>query len=69
MVATLYGLFGIVLVVVGLGAPVDWFAPVFGLLFFVGAILCAVVFFLLFRWFVKYLERRDSGKRMYCFLC
>jgi uncharacterized membrane protein YjfL (UPF0719 family) len=47
-------------VVVGVGAPVDWFAPVFGFLYLVVAILCAYVFFLLFRWFTKYLERRKS---------
>jgi membrane associated rhomboid family serine protease len=64
--ATLYGLFGVVLVVVGVGAPVDWFAPVFGLLC---ALLCAYIFFLLFRWFTKYLDRRESRKRMYCLLC
>jgi hypothetical protein len=34
--ATLYGLFGIVVVVVGVGAPVDWFKPVFELLMFGG---------------------------------
>jgi hypothetical protein len=55
-------------VVVGVDG-IDWFAPVFGLFYLVVAILCAYVFFLLFRLFVKYLERRESGKRMYCFLC
>jgi F0F1-type ATP synthase membrane subunit a len=64
--ATLYGLFGIVVVVVGVGAPVDWFGGGF---FLVVALLCAYVFFLLFRLFVRYLDRRESGKRMYCSLC
>lgn len=66
--ATLCGTFGIVLVAVGVDG-VDWLAPVVGLLYLAGALLCAYVFFLLFRWFVKYLDRRESGKHMYCFLC
>jgi hypothetical protein len=48
---------------------IDWLAPVVGLLYLAGALLCAYVFFLLFRWFTKYLDRRESRKRMYCLLC
>jgi hypothetical protein len=62
--ATLYGLFGIVLVVVGVGAPVDWFASVFWAFFAVlGFVGFWVIFYCAYKlscWFRARSEKRKK---------